>query len=351
MRKYLLPLLVVGLILSGTDYLFSQQSGGPGVATSVSAAAFPLLAPNGTGAAPSYAFSTCAGCGMFTDGANTIFSRVGVSRWQIDGNNAWAPIPDNTEDVGGSSTRIRDVWVGRSIQAGTGPHGFGTSIDSRAIVTFGGTQSGSASESYAVLYSGNTNPVANNNSFMQRFSGGSITKAGSGTHPDFANVQIEAPGIIGGAAAVTNASTLLIQGAPTGATNNFAVLVKAGTSQFGGSVLSTSATGGVGYATGAGGAVTQATSRTTGVTLNKTTGQITMFSAAGSATAATFTVTNSAVAATDTIILNQNSGTNLYELFVTSVSAGSFNVTFFTTGGTATDAPVINFTVLKGVAA
>lgn len=117
----------------------------------------------------------------------------------------------------------------------------------------------------------------------------------------------------------------------------------------GASVKSSGATSGIGYATGAGGTVTQITSRTTGVTLNKICGQITMFSAAGSATAATFTVTNSAVAATDTIHLCQASGTNLYSFIVTSVSAGSFNVTFFTTGGTATDAPVINFAVIKGV--
>lgn len=110
-------------------------------------------------------------------------------------------------------------------------------------------------------------------------------------------------------------------------------------------------TGGLGYGTGAGGTVTQLTSRTTGVTLNRPTGSITMFSAAGSTTAATFTVTNSAVAATDTISLNQRSGTNLYVLLVTAVAAGSFNVTFYTTGGTATDAPVINFAVIKGVTA
>lgn len=103
-------------------------------------------------------------------------------------------------------------------------------------------------------------------------------------------------------------------------------------------------------AVGVGGAITQLTSRTTGVTLNTPTGAITMFSAAGSATAATFTVTNSQVAATDTIILSQKSGTNLYQLIVTAVAAGSFNITFFTTGGTAVDAPVINFAVIKGQA-
>lgn len=109
--------------------------------------------------------------------------------------------------------------------------------------------------------------------------------------------------------------------------------------------------GGIGYGpsgAGAGSTVSQGTSRTTAVSINKSTGQITMFSAAGSATPATFTVNNTAVAATDTILLNQQSGTNLYELFVTAVAGNSFNVTFFTTGGTATDAPVINFTVIKG---
>jgi hypothetical protein len=116
-----------------------------------------------------------------------------------------------------------------------------------------------------------------------------------------------------------------------------------------GTIVSTG-TAGVGYGTGAGGAVTQGTSRTTGVTINKTSGAITLFSAAGSATAATFTVTNSTVAATDVIILNQKSGTDLYDLKVTAVSAGSFNITFNTTGGTTTEQPVFNFAVVKAVA-
>jgi len=117
-----------------------------------------------------------------------------------------------------------------------------------------------------------------------------------------------------------------------------------------GTIVSTGVAG-IGYATGAGGTVTQATSRTTGVTLNKTTGAITLFSAAGTTAATTFTVTNSTVAATDVIILNQKSGTDLYDLMVTAVAAGSFNLTFRTTGGTTTETPVFNFAVIKGVAA
>lgn len=106
-----------------------------------------------------------------------------------------------------------------------------------------------------------------------------------------------------------------------------------------------------GYAAGSGGAITQGTSRTTGVTLDKVSGAITLFTAAGSATAASFTVTNSTVAATDTISLSVKSGTNKYLVFVTTVAAGSFEITFNTTGGTSSDAPVINFNVIRGVAA
>jgi hypothetical protein len=106
----------------------------------------------------------------------------------------------------------------------------------------------------------------------------------------------------------------------------------------------------MGYAAGAGAAVTQATNRTTGVTINAPAGAITLVSAAGSATAASFTVTNSTVGANDTILLNQKSGTDKYEIFVTAVAAGSFVITSFTTGGTTTEQPVFNFVVIKGAA-
>ena len=118
-----------------------------------------------------------------------------------------------------------------------------------------------------------------------------------------------------------------------------------------GLIKSSSSSAGIGYATGAGSTITQATSRTTGVTINAVSGAITLVSAAGSATPATFTVTNSAVAATDVVIVSQKSGTDLYHLLVTAVAAGSFNITFFTTGGTTTEQPVINFAVIKAVAA
>jgi hypothetical protein len=106
-----------------------------------------------------------------------------------------------------------------------------------------------------------------------------------------------------------------------------------------------------GYVAGAGGSVTQTGSRTTGVTCNTPTGAITLFSAAGSPTPATFTVTNNKIAATDVVVLSVKSGaTNNYSFNVSAVAAGSFNITFWAQTGTAVDAPVVNFVVLKGAA-
>ena len=117
----------------------------------------------------------------------------------------------------------------------------------------------------------------------------------------------------------------------------------------------TAATEGVGYATGAGGTVTQATSKSTGVTLNKTCGQITMNNAALlPQTAVAFTVTNSLVASTDVVIVNIDSvGTSgAYLVSVGAVGAGSFEITLYNaTLGALGEAVVLNFAVVKAVTA
>jgi len=104
--------------------------------------------------------------------------------------------------------------------------------------------------------------------------------------------------------------------------------------------------GRIGYGAG-GSAVTQTTSRTTGVTIDACSGKITLVSAAGSTAYTTFTVTNSQVNADTTVIVNQRSGTNKYKTHVTAVAAGSFNISFATTTGTATDSPVFNFALIQ----
>lgn len=119
-----------------------------------------------------------------------------------------------------------------------------------------------------------------------------------------------------------------------------------------GNVLAIGSGGGLGYGTGAGGTVTQATSRTTSVTINKPTGKITMFSAAGSSSPNSFTVTNSLVSANDVVVLHIAGGnSNVYNISVGWISAGSFSIIYSTTGGTAVDAPVINFAIIKGATA
>jgi hypothetical protein len=168
---------------------------------------------------------------------------------------------------------------------------------------------------------------------------GNATSLGSFTSANLAAALTDETGT--GAAVFANTPTLVTPniGAATG--TSLAVT----------GAVTSSGTAGVGYATGAGGTVTQGVSRTTGVTINKTSGAITLFSAAGTTVATTFTVTNSTVEATDVIVLTQKSGTDLYDLMVTAVGAGSFNITFRTTGGTTTEQPVFNFAVIKGVAA
>lgn len=108
-----------------------------------------------------------------------------------------------------------------------------------------------------------------------------------------------------------------------------------------------------GYGAGVGGAVTQLTSKATGVTLSKICGQITMNNAAlAAATTVSFTVTNTTVAATDTIIANIASGGTVgsYTLTVAAVAAGSFQLSLRNeSAGSLSEAVVINFAVIKSV--
>ena len=171
---------------------------------------------------------------------------------------------------------------------------------------------------------------------------------------------------IKGTLTVTGATVL--NGGLTMDTNKFTVADTSGNTVIGGTlavtgavsaanaVLSSHATGGIGYATGAGGAVSQETNRTTGVTLNKICGTITTHNASLAAGAeATFKVTNSAVAATDVVVvsLQDKSATALSIPFVTDVTAGAFDITLTNLDASTADtsASVINFVVIKSVAA
>jgi hypothetical protein len=118
------------------------------------------------------------------------------------------------------------------------------------------------------------------------------------------------------------------------------------------SIKSSSTSGGVGYDTGAGGAITQATSKATGVTLNRVTGVITMNNESLNGGAeALFSVTNSVVGPSDVIIINHASaGTSgAYLVGIAAVAQGSFAVSVSnTSGGALGEAIVLNFAVIKG---
>lgn len=110
--------------------------------------------------------------------------------------------------------------------------------------------------------------------------------------------------------------------------------------------------GGLGYATGAGGTVTQAASKSTGVTLNKLCGEITMNAAAlATNTVVSFVLTNSFIAAGDAIILNHTSGGSIgYYTLNGRCAAGSATIdVIHQYGSSRSEAIVIRFAVIKAV--
>ena len=107
----------------------------------------------------------------------------------------------------------------------------------------------------------------------------------------------------------------------------------------------------IGYGTAAQTAVTQATSKSTGVTVNTSAGQITMNAASLAATTnVTFTLTNSLLSVKDVIIVNvasANATAGAYNCWVSSMLAGSATITLRNiTAGSLSEAVVINFAII-----
>ena len=98
--------------------------------------------------------------------------------------------------------------------------------------------------------------------------------------------------------------------------------------------------------------VTQATNKSTGVTANAASGQITMNNAQLNAgVEVSFTVTNSEIAATDVVVVNHGSGgtAGSYLAQANTIAAGSFKITVTNvSAGNLSEAIVLNFVALKG---
>jgi hypothetical protein len=113
-------------------------------------------------------------------------------------------------------------------------------------------------------------------------------------------------------------------------------------------------TGKQGYATGSGGVVTQLTSKATGVTLSKSTGQITLDGAAlAASTTVSFTLTNTVIEAGDILIMNHiSAGTAGSYLLNAQSAAGSASINVRNISlGSLSEAIVIAFAVIKAVSA
>jgi hypothetical protein len=117
----------------------------------------------------------------------------------------------------------------------------------------------------------------------------------------------------------------------------------------------TADSGSIGYGTGSGGTVTQATSKATGVTLNKPSGRITTAATALAANSRTsFLLNNSKIAATDIVLVTTVSGAGIsaYRCEAWGVGAGIVYIAIENiTAGSLSDAININFVVIKGATA
>jgi hypothetical protein len=106
----------------------------------------------------------------------------------------------------------------------------------------------------------------------------------------------------------------------------------------------------IGYALEAQGAVTQLSSKSTAVTLNKSSGQITMNNAdLATVTTVSFTFNNSTISAKDTMVVCISSGatTGAYLVYVSNLAAGSATISLRNfTAGTLGEAVVVNFAII-----
>jgi len=108
----------------------------------------------------------------------------------------------------------------------------------------------------------------------------------------------------------------------------------------------------LGYSAAAQGTVTQATDKSTAVTLNKSSGRITMNAAnLGANAAQQFTLNNSLISTNDTLIVCVSGGgtVNAYTAYVSSLAAGSAVITLRNfTAGILGEAVIINFAIIHG---
>ena len=164
---------------------------------------------------------------------------------------ATAGVGFNFKANGGSVLTVSTA--GSFVYPTAGPHAIGGATSAAVQLLQTGTFAGDASGAIGYELNSTLNPAANGYG-LGVYIVPTINKAGSGTHVYIDSLAVASPIIGAGAAALTNATTLRITAAPSVGTNQRAVWVQAGLSQFDGQVQITSSlvvSGGTGATFGA----------------------------------------------------------------------------------------------------
>ena len=136
--------------------------------------------------------------------------------------------------VGSAVAQQTQVTGTQLLVSGSGPHAVGGGPDSNAQFLIRGTFS-SLGSTHGLRVDSTQVPAANAQGIVTSIHG-TLARANSGTHSDFVGLQVEYPTINAGTAAIANASTVKITGAPFGAANNYALWIAGGSTKLDGTL-------------------------------------------------------------------------------------------------------------------
>lgn len=236
----------------------------------------------------------------------------------------------------------------------TGNVGIGVAPSGLYNLNIGGVATGSGQIANFQCVGGQTYTANNQQAAQMWIGGGNTVNTGTFTGLQWYGLAIQSPSTQLGTG-VGQRTMLYLGGCPNlGGGPNYAIQAPDGgaTSQFGGA-LQVGYTLGYGPSgNGYGGTVTQATSKSTGFTLNLPTGQFTLATgslAADTTVSAVFT--NNRIAATDVLVMNHVSGGTLGAyIFNAQCAAGSATINIHNaTPGALNEQPVVQFVLIKGL--